>query len=310
MAVIDCLVDTAPMAQSIDRVKNHVDGTTTAVVAMQTAVVKAQDDAANNVCSNVNRGFYSLIHSQISQKIAKYKSDVDSLLLQLNQQRRQLNGIRSRMERDYAMIAQRYSKLFGTLNRALQRRVHELDRAAFRFAVTEIDTIQNRGRQLTATVPVSQAESLTASQKLMTSNIKYRGARLIDIMKGFLAGLNEQKILTSRVLLNRPLRSPEAMTYAPIAVWQGVAGRDEGSLQHVVTPSSQISESTRHRIVNSFSAADAGLQWTAAPVQADPRVKESFNAMLADFDATPRIKQTMSRLFADASYQTLQSGRP
>ncbi len=35
-------VDTEPMARSIDHVSNHVDGVTTAVVAMQTAVVVAE----------------------------------------------------------------------------------------------------------------------------------------------------------------------------------------------------------------------------------------------------------------------------
>lgn len=39
---IDCLVDTNPMASSIDKVSNHVDATTTAVVAFKSAVIKAE----------------------------------------------------------------------------------------------------------------------------------------------------------------------------------------------------------------------------------------------------------------------------
>ncbi|MCM1348023.1 MAG: hypothetical protein NC338_01310 [Firmicutes bacterium] len=306
MAVFDCVIDTKPMAKSIDHVARTVDGTTAAVVAMQTAVVKAQNDAADDVCRNVNRGFYSLIHSQISQKIAKWKSEVNSLQLQLNQQGRQLNNIRNRMERDYAMITSRYTKLFGTLNRALQRRVYELDKAAFKFAVTEIDTIENRGKQLTATVPVGQTESLATSQRLMASNIKYRGARLIDIMKDFLLDLNHQKQLTARVLLNRGIEQPDESHFMPVAVWEGVAGSREGSLQHVAMPRKFLSERTCQTLTNAFTAPDAPLEWTGTGAAPDRRVRDGFNAMLAQFDATPRMKETMAKLFASASYQTLK----
>lgn len=305
MASIDCVIDTTPMANRLDHVAHRVEGTTAAVVAMQTAVVKAQNDAANDVCRNVNRGFYSLIHSQISQKIAKWKSEVNSLQLQLNQQGRQLGNIRSRMERDYGMITRRYTKLFGTLNRALQRRVYELDKAAFKFAVTEIDTLQNRGKQLTATVPLGQSESLATSQRIMASNIKYRGAKLIDIMKSFLLDLNEQKILTARVLLQKGVDRQDCLHYMPVAVWEGVAGKQEGVLQHVVTPKKLLADRTRQTLTNFVTSPEAGLQWSAASAAPDRRVTDAFNAMMASFDANQRVKQTMGRLFAAASYKTL-----
>jgi len=115
MASIDCVLDTNPMAAEIGTVSNHVKVTTTAVVAMQTAVVIAEAKAADHVCDNVNKGFYTLIRSQISQKIAKLQSEVDSHLMQLNQQRKQLLSIKGRMERDYNMISNRYLKLFNGL---------------------------------------------------------------------------------------------------------------------------------------------------------------------------------------------------
>ena len=128
MAYIDCVVDTEPMAREITSVSNHIKGTTAAVVGMRAAVIQAEEEASDHVCENVNRGFYTLIRSQISQKIAKLKSEVDSHLMQLNQQRKQLLAIRSRMERDYNMISNRYLKLFNGLNQNLRQRVFELDR--------------------------------------------------------------------------------------------------------------------------------------------------------------------------------------
>ena len=65
MATFNYTVDTKPMAEEISSVSRHVNVTTGAVVAMQAAVIIAEEKAANHVCNNVNKGFYSLIRSQI-----------------------------------------------------------------------------------------------------------------------------------------------------------------------------------------------------------------------------------------------------
>lgn len=303
MQSIDCVVDTQPMARELDRVSHHVNGTTSAVVGMKVAVLKAEAEAADNVCRNVNRGFYALIHSQISQKIAKWKSEVDSLLLQLNQQRRQINNIKAQMERDYGSITARYTKLFTTLNRALQRRVYELDKPAFKFAVTEIDTLSNRTRQLSATVPVSQNESLLTSQKIMASNLKYRGSTVIALMKDFLMDLSRQKALTGRVLLDRVLSAGLENRLLPVIVWEGCGGRHEGDLEHFTMPEVCLSDRTRSAITNHIATNNVQFPWSE-PEAVDPRVRDSFNSMLSEFDATDRIKETMSKLFGAAKVQT------
>ena len=128
MAHIDCEVNTRPMAQEIDSVSRHIDLTTTAVVGMKAAVISAEEEATTKVCNDVNRGFYALIHSQISQKIAKLQSEVDSHFMKLNQHSKQLNGIKNRMERDYGMLCGRYTKLFSGLNKNLENRVFALDK--------------------------------------------------------------------------------------------------------------------------------------------------------------------------------------
>ena len=71
------------------------------------------------------------MRSQISQKIAKLQSEVDSQLMQLNAQRKQLLAIKNRMERDYNMLSDRYLKLFNGINQNLKQRILELDRPVF-----------------------------------------------------------------------------------------------------------------------------------------------------------------------------------
>ena len=126
-------VDTAPMASEIHNVSKHVDATTAAVVAMKTAVIDAEQEAADHVCDNVNRGFFSLMHSQISQKIAQYTSTVEAKLMEMAQYAAALKGIQTRMQGDYNMISGRYTKLFRSINNNLQSRIAELDKPVFQL---------------------------------------------------------------------------------------------------------------------------------------------------------------------------------
>lgn len=46
MARFDFVVDTKPMADSVDSITGHVDATTAAVIAMQAAVINSEEQAA------------------------------------------------------------------------------------------------------------------------------------------------------------------------------------------------------------------------------------------------------------------------
>lgn len=82
MANFNFTVDTSPMASEMQSVSHGVNRVSGAVVAMQAAVIAAEKEGAEHVCQNVNKGFYSLMHSQISQKIAQLTSTVEAKLLE------------------------------------------------------------------------------------------------------------------------------------------------------------------------------------------------------------------------------------
>lgn len=216
----DCVVDTAELAHSVNSVKKHVDTTTGAVVAMKAAVIKAEEEGADHVCRKVNQGFYSMIHSQISQKMATLQSRVDAQLMRLNQQRKQLTGIRRRMERDYQMISARYSKLFNALNRNLRQRVTELDRPIMDLATTDADQVTNRSNQMVAAVPLGQVESVKTSQRLATSNLKRRAADAIVTIERFIAASNRLQAVTDSILLRRAPKPPTRCSPCRWPLWK------------------------------------------------------------------------------------------
>ena len=249
MATFNYTVDTTPMATEIKSVSRHVEATTVAVVAMQTAVILAEEKAADHVCNNVNKGFYSLIRSQISQKMAKLQSEVDSHVMQLVQQKNALLSIKNRMQKDYNMISGRYMKLFNGLNANLKLRVFELDKPTIDFAVKEIDKLSNRTKYLTATIPVTQLESLSVSQKIIASNTKYRGLNVIKSMGSFLFEMINQKKLTDQILINDDRFTVSATVYIPIAICDCNRNKADNSYE-IIVPEDGLNNFSKSAIRN------------------------------------------------------------
>lgn len=186
MASFSFTVDTAEMAGAVQGVSHHVNGTTAAVVGMQTAVIKAEADAASTICANVNRGFHSLILSQISQRAAKAKSAMDAKLLELSHQAGLLRHIKAQMEQDFHRIAGRYAKLFNVLNETLKARVFELDAASVRLSDNEMGRVQRRHLVAGSQVPICQLEALPAMQALGVARIKHHSLSAMDRMQSII----------------------------------------------------------------------------------------------------------------------------
>ncbi|MCD8044193.1 MAG: hypothetical protein LUH10_14160 [Tannerellaceae bacterium] len=306
MATFNYTVDTNPMAQEIGSVSNHIKGTTTAVVAMQAAVISAEERAADHVCNNVNKGFFTLIRSQISQKVAKLQSEVDSHLMQLNQQRKQLLAIKGRMERDYNMISNRYGKLFNGLNQNLKQRVFELDRPTFDFAVHEMEKVSNRTKYLTATVPVTQLESLAMSQKIIASNVKYRGFRVIGSMTNFLSDMNEQKRLTDSILLQTNSTVKDATISIPVIISECNFDKFDSKNIDITVSKVQLSPQTQSAVKNIVHQQMDQLNWKIEK-GINREVQSEFSKMLAAYSSSQRVKDMANKLFMANSFQTIKN---
>jgi hypothetical protein len=306
MASFNYTVDTQPMAAEISSVSNHIKGTTAAVVTMQTAVIGAEERAADHVCTNVNKGFFTLIRSQISQKMARLQSDVDSHLMQLNQQRKQLLAIKGRMERDYNMISNRYMKLFNSLNANLKQRIYELDRPAMDFSMREMDKASNRTKYLTATVPLSQLESLAMSQKIVASNVKYRGFKVIGSMTNFLANVNDQKRLTDRILLSHSPFATNNTLFVPVVIDEYVIDKSDSRATSIIVNDTMLGGSKQSAIKNAISSDLRNIEWQSAD-KIDSEITSEFSKLQSVSKASQRVKDLTWRLFSASNFQVLKN---
>jgi len=304
MATFNYTVDTQPMAEEIGSVSNQVKETTSAVVAMQTAIVIAEEKAANHVCDNVNKGFYTLIRSQISQKIAKLQSDIDSHLLQLNHQKKQLMAVKDRMERDYNMISNRYLKLFNSLNTNLKQRVFELDKPTIDFAVKEVEKGSNRTKYLTASVPIIQLESLAISQKIIASNLKFRGLNVINTMTRFLVEMNKQKELTDRILLERNGKIKNATWLVPVIICESNYDKSDNKKIEITVCSVELSKHSQSEINNIIMSEAENFQWQKE-LGINKDILSECNNMLNSSKAPQRVIKMANKLIMSFNFQTL-----
>ena len=134
MATFDIVVDTSPMANSLDNVNSNVRNVTASVVAMESAVVVAQERASEHICQNVDNGFFILMKSQFDQKIAAVSSEMLSKMQLLDSFKEQIEKLMLVMKDDYERNEIRYKKLFSALDSALETRVHELDKYAYEIS--------------------------------------------------------------------------------------------------------------------------------------------------------------------------------
>ena len=303
MASFNYTVDTKPMAEEMRSVSRHVNATTGAVVAMQTAVIIAEEKAADHVCNNVNKGFYSLIRSQISQKMAKLQSEVDSHLMQLVQQKNALLSIKNRMQKDYNMIASRYIKLFNGLNSNLKQRVFELDKPTIDFAVKEVDKVSNRSKYLTATIPIAQLESLAASQKIVASNVKYRGFNVIKSMRSFLFEMNMQKKITDQILINDGRYTETATVYIPIVICECNRDKTDAGVEISVSEV-ELDNISKSAIKNTAFAELNQIEWQAKS-SPNTEVKSEFSKLVSSSSKSQRVKDMATKLFQSNNYQTI-----
>lgn len=310
MSTIYVQVTTEPMADSIDGVAPHVDGTTAAVVAMQTAVVIAEKRAAEKICDNVNRGFFGLIRSQISQKLAICRSQMDARVMELEQQSQELLGIRGRMERDFQMIATRYAKLFRSLDAALYTRINELDKSLVSFVSRDLEKIRNRARFAQATVPIHQSETINTSQLIAVSQAKASTARAIGCIHQFVHEANQQQALVGR-MLGEPGDGASGSVQVPVMFMESDSTRTQVSQWqfHYPPGPAPLTRRMTEAIEDEVLGENQKLEWTVTSPESKDHIYQIFLMMAKGEQINERVRTLMIQLFNASRWQQPDKAR-
>jgi hypothetical protein len=296
------------MASTLDGVSGHVDAVTGAVTVMQAAVIHQEKLAADEVCANIDQGFYFLIRSQISQKLAKLRSDVDARLMALRQLSVALAGVRRQMESDYRMIASRYSKLFDALDRSLRSRVFELDHVPADLSSRQLPRILKRLRDSGAQYLISGAEALPTGQSAISSRIKENTNKVINSIKWSLLDAVRLKQELQSVVLDRQVGARRAY-YLPVLVMEADAPRPPGAILSIVPAGGQGFQMAGSKEIERKLRDDyAELPWAPPSGRDRACVAAAFEKALAGKRLDPRLQNEILRLHRAAEWQSVSGG--
>ncbi len=299
MANFDFLVDTSPLALEIESVSHGVNRVSGAVVAMQAAVITAEEEGAEKVCQNVNRGFYTLMQSQISQKIVQLSSTVEAKLMELGQYAAALKGIQTRMTTDYNMISGRYAKLFNTINNNLEARVAELDRPVFKLVDRDIRLTESRPKLNSAQFSIHQSESILSSQLLAASKVKADAQNTLNTITHYITENNLQSKKSDATLQNTQIESVEDV-YIPVSIVESTSAIGHPVVNYYVARSENktidkdIDVSVREHSIKSVLHGT----WEKGSEEEMAKIEAEFNQLLMHSNEDKRIKDTIQQIFS------------
>lgn len=298
MADFNFTVDTSPMASEIKSVSQEVDRVSTAVVAMKVAVIAAEQEATEHICQNVNKGFYTLMQSQISQKIAQLTSTVEAKLFELGQYAGALNSIKSRMSADYNMISERYTKLFKSINNLLEARVAELDKPVFKLVDRDLKLIESRIKLNSGQFTTNQLETALSAQLIATSKVKINAKKTIDSITRYVEDSNIQSRKTEASMQNIQIDAVEDI-YLPVSIVESTSDVGTTSINYYVAKSGNavidknIDISVYEQSVNSILNGD----WSEVDPNKMANIEAEFTNILLDSYEDERIKREIVKMF-------------
>ena len=303
-------IDTRELASSLDAVSAHVAAATAAVTGTQAAVIAAEKDAADKICQHVDRGFFALIRSQITQKMARLKAEADTRFLEMRQQSRALLEIRSRMERDYKIIAVRNNRLFQSIDRALRARIFELERPVSAVVRPEAERLYSRLLSGQAQTTTHQSESVSAGQLVAAASRKRNALQAISAIGAFLAGSVRATSLLNSAVFEGPVPTSSGLQSIPVLLAESESPLG-GFTWDFYSPNG-LAKPVQERIDDAVNAAALGnpssISWSDTNT-IRKAVDAEFRRLVAKAGLDHRVQALMTRMFETSACQQMPHER-
>ncbi|MDR2245762.1 MAG: hypothetical protein LBE17_03650 [Treponema sp.] len=301
-------VDTTPMARTVDSVKGHVNGVSAAVVTMEAAVIASERAASRTICENVDKGFYTLVKSQISQKAVAAYTEMTTKEMTLVQLTKALDNVKRQMEADYQMIARRYTKLFASLNKALEIRVQELDRPAMKLAEIKksflFDKLKNNG----ATMICAANDIVSVAETALGGKLKQKTKTTLQTLSTQVSQDDSYTKKVSAILLRDEGAGHDAFEFLPAIFFSGESSlhRDQ-YIDTVYTVQSDLLPNGA-ALVSAIDDAEEEMAWAPVKAEAKETLKKELLSLAEKDSLDERTTNELLRLFDRDNWLVMGGG--
>ena len=300
-------IETSDLAYSLDNVTDRVVETTAAVHDMARSVCEAERQAAENVCTSVNKGFFTLIRSQLLQKKVQVQAVAEAQLFTLKHFAQSLRRIKYQMRVDFERITQRYTKLFATLEDSLRGRVYALDRPV--AEIVDVDYCALDRRVLTAGAPAAivQQDSVSVTTELAAVRCKKDCQKVLDGVKTLIdhsIKLNNTVDSIAREVHQDLPRS----VYVPVIVTENIDLYIEGSAQlNVHIPNLPQSTVVMSKMKTAFYASMNRLVWGVSVSEHKADVALRVKKLVHTVDLNERIRKYILQMLDNSDWSKLEA---
>jgi hypothetical protein len=170
------------------------------------------------------------------------------------------------------------------------------------LAMRDVSTLSNRTKQLSATVPTAQLESVAMSQRIVASNMKYRSMQALSIMNHFLSGVKEQEALTESMTIPQSMQEDERKMMIPVIISESNFDRNDSRRVDIAINDSSLEKGCRDTIKSAVTNTEFSWQKSSS---IDSELKSEFNRIKAQSRASERVKALAEKLFLANTFETL-----
>lgn len=301
MADFNITVDTSPMANSLDNVNSNVKGVTASVVAMETAVVIAQQKASEHICKNVDSGFFILMKSQFDQKIAAVSSKMMSQMQLMETFRNDIDKIMVIMNDDYDRIKNRYMRHFSSLDKALETRIHELDKRAYEISQDYKLSQFKTGGEVIKTICYSDDTQLI-NVKQSSATVKSKCEKSIAVMADNVVAQLKYSDSVKSILKDGEFEQKEEQ-YVPVIFSESDSVVMADSSVKNIYYSTEAKYASDSKYLNSLKENSEKFTWSEVKNSEFEPVKNSFQARVNAEVSNERVAKEMLRLFEETKWE-------
>jgi len=305
MADFNFTVDTTPMAQSVDSAGKHIHGVNAAVIAMEAAVIATERASSKTICENVDKGFFMLVKSQISQKAVAAYTEMASKQVTMLQLAKSLDRVQQQMEGDYHSIARRYAEHFNSLNRSLETRVRELDRPAMQLAEIRKNMVFDRLKDDSSILFSASTETLPLAQTALAGKLKQKTR---DTLLTLSESINEDRSYSEKVdsilVKHEDYSDGSDIRYLP-AIFLATDSllNPDDPIESVYTANAMENMTP---LVSEISRIQNALPWTSLDKDEKDTVRREFLVLCERETNEERLAKEMLRMFDVASWEVLK----
>ncbi len=302
MAEYNFTVDTTPLAEGLDTIGHNVNAVSTAVVAMQTAVVLSEKEAADKICKSIDSGFFMLLRARLSRRVAEFASTMSSRAASMLETGSAIEHTHQQMQGDFLRIKSRYVKVFDKLDRELDQRVRELDRPAMTLAKVRREVLVDRQCKDAPGALYYAADGAIVSLKASNARVKARASESIAQLGAGMQLIEGYERATQSVFEGQNHASRQlgaSYEYVPVVYTVAENQVTPGAYSLEVQTPSALDPKTQADIARGVRRGQGRL--TGSNARDINAVRASFVEKTRSAQLDDRVAQTMIGLF-DASF--------